>query len=61
MRDVVIIGAAMKRPGRYEKSIIEMGTACDQHDLVPACSEPGSYDRADRTGADNGDSHAECA
>jgi acetyl-CoA acyltransferase len=28
MRDVVILGAAMKRFGKYEKSIIEMGTDC---------------------------------
>lgn len=27
MRDVVIIGAAMKRPGRYQESIIDLGAA----------------------------------
>ena len=37
---------------------IEMRAARDQHDLVPAGGKLGSDDRADRSGADDGDSHA---
>jgi acetyl-CoA acetyltransferase len=36
MRDVVIIGAAMKRFGKYEKSIIELGAECSLDALKDA-------------------------
>ena len=36
----------------------EMRAARDQHDLVPAGGQRGSDDRADRSGADDGDAHS---
>ena len=46
MRDVVIIGAAMKRFGRYERSIIEMGGECSLDALKDAGVEWRNVDAA---------------
>lgn len=46
MRDVVIIGAAMKRFGRYSESIIELGAQCSINALKDAGIEWRAIDAA---------------